>query len=119
MSQFFSNHKNLADFLNFYKLLMKQVFKVLNHFIEAFLSSVFSDYIYELCCIHIEQHVFSVLIFTAHFFYLHCHKSKIVEFQSELNSIRVLFQVQNLINKNQSIFIILYIKLIKFFNNII
>jgi len=71
---------------------MKQVFKVLNHFIEALLSSVFLICVCESCCIHVEQHIFFVLILAAHSFYFCCHNSKIVEFQPELNSVEILFQ---------------------------
>src|SRR6266496_935607 len=92
MLQFLSHHKNLVSSFNFHEFLMKQVLKVLNHFAETLLSLIFSVCICELHHICAEQHVFSVLIFTAHSFYFCCHNSEIVEFQPELNSVRISFQ---------------------------
>ena len=92
MFQFLSCYKNLVNFLNFHEFLIKQILKILNYLAETFLSSVFSVCVCKSCCIYAEQFIFSVLIFTAHSFYFCCHNSKIVRFQSELNSVRILFQ---------------------------
>ena len=104
--QFFSHCKNFISFLNFHEFLMKQVFKVLNYFAEAFLSFIFLVCICKSHHICTEQHVFFILIFTAHSFYLCHHNNEIVEFQFELNLVRILFWcVDKLISLKQNIII--------------
>ena len=80
MFQVFSCHKHLADSLNFCKLLMKQVFKILYHLTEAFLLLVVSHCVHELFHVHIEWHVFFViLILVTHFFWFCCHNLLLCE----------------------------------------